>query len=60
MAVERQPTRRIRTVTDSEDPQVPKVVATLQAHAVEVSELARDGMAAMMRSTMASMRSAAR
>ena len=60
MAVERQPTRRIRTVTDSEGPQVPKVVAALQAHAVEVSELARDGMAAMMRSTMASMRSAAR
>jgi hypothetical protein len=27
----------------------PKVVAALQAHAVEVSELARDGMAAMMR-----------
>jgi hypothetical protein len=36
------------------------VVAALQAHAVEVSELARDGMAAMMRSAMASMRSAAR
>jgi hypothetical protein len=27
----------------------PKVVAALQAHATEVSELARDGMAAMMR-----------
>jgi hypothetical protein len=38
----------------------PKVVAALQAHAVEVSELARDGMAAMMRSAMASMRSAPR
>ena len=38
----------------------PKVVAALQAHAVEVSELARDGMAAMMRSAMANMRSAAR
>jgi len=37
-----------------------KVVAALQAHAVEVSELARDGMAAMMRNAMASMRSAAR
>jgi len=32
-----------------------KVVAALQAHAVEVSELARDGMAAMMRSARASM-----
>ena len=38
----------------------PKVVAALQAHAVEVSELARDGMAAMMRSAMANTRSAAR
>ena len=38
----------------------PKVVAALQAHAVEVSELARDGMAAMMRGAMANMRSAAR
>jgi hypothetical protein len=36
------------------------VVAALQAHALEVSELARDGMAAMMRSAMANMRSAAR
>jgi hypothetical protein len=32
-----------------------KVIAALQAHAVEVSELARDGMAAMMRSARASM-----
>jgi hypothetical protein len=32
-----------------------KVVAALQAHAVEVSELARDGMAAMMRGMRASM-----
>lgn len=32
-----------------------KVVAALQAHAVEVSELARDGMAAMMRNMRASM-----
>jgi hypothetical protein len=33
----------------------PKVVAALQAHAVEVSELARDGMAAMMRGAKARM-----
>ena len=33
----------------------PKVVAALQAHAVEVSELARDGMAAMMRNMRANM-----
>lgn len=39
-------------VQTSEDP---KVVAALQAHAVEVSELARDGMAAMMRSARARM-----
>jgi hypothetical protein len=32
-----------------------KVVAALQAHAIEVSELARDGMAAMMRNMRASM-----
>jgi hypothetical protein len=38
----------------------PKVVAALQAHAMEVSELARDGMAAMMRSARASMMGAAR
>jgi hypothetical protein len=38
----------------------PKVVAALQAHAVEVSELARDGMAAMMRGAMARMRNPAR
>jgi len=33
----------------------PKVIAALQAHAIEVSELARDGMAAMMRNMRASM-----
>jgi hypothetical protein len=33
-----------------------KVVSALQAHAVEVSELAHDGMAAMMRAARASMR----
>ena len=33
----------------------PKVVAALQAHAVEVSELAQDGMAAMMRAARARM-----
>jgi hypothetical protein len=33
----------------------PAVVAALQAHALEVSELARDGMAAMMRAARASM-----
>ncbi|OGB24693.1 MAG: hypothetical protein A3I66_18050 [Burkholderiales bacterium RIFCSPLOWO2_02_FULL_57_36] len=32
-----------------------KVVAALQAHAVEVSELARDGMVAMMRNARANM-----
>ncbi len=37
-----------------------KVVAALQAHAVEVSELARDGMAAMMRAGRASMGQTAR
>lgn len=37
-----------------------KVVAALQAHAVEVSELARDGMAAMMRNMRASMMPALR
>jgi len=37
-----------------------QVVAALQAHAVEVSELARDGMAAMMRSARANMMGAAR
>jgi hypothetical protein len=30
-----------------------KVVAALQAHALEVDELARDGMAAMMRNMRA-------
>lgn len=33
-----------------------KVVAALQAHAIEVSELARDGMAAMMRGMRTAMR----
>jgi hypothetical protein len=33
----------------------PTVVTALQAHAIEVSELARDGMVAMMRSARASM-----
>jgi hypothetical protein len=33
----------------------PKVVAALQAHAVEVSELAQDGMVAMMRAARARM-----
>lgn len=33
-----------------------KVIAALQAHAVEVSELARDGMAAMMRGMRTAMR----
>jgi len=33
----------------------PRVVAALQAHALEVSELARDGMAAMMRNMRANM-----
>lgn len=33
----------------------PNVVAALQAHAVEVSELARDGMVAMMRGARAAM-----
>ncbi|HTO66881.1 MAG TPA: hypothetical protein VMM15_37165 [Bradyrhizobium sp.] len=36
-----------------------KVVAALQAHAVEVSELARDGMAAMRRNMRAHMMAAA-
>jgi hypothetical protein len=36
------------------------VVAALQAHAVEVSELARDGQAAMMRSARAAMGAMAR
>ena len=36
------------------------VVAALQAHAVEVSELARDGRVAMMRSARATMERAAR
>jgi hypothetical protein len=39
-------------IQTSDDPQV---VAALQAHALEVSELARDGMAAMMRGMRAAM-----
>jgi len=41
----------IVTQTSDDD----KVVAALQAHAIEVSELARDGMAAMMRNMRAGM-----
>jgi uncharacterized protein YajQ (UPF0234 family) len=37
-----------------------KVVTALQAHAVEVSELARDGMVAMMRNARANMMGARR
>ena len=37
-----------------------EVVAALQAHAGEVSELARDGMAAMMRGMRANMMGASR
>ena len=47
------PERRPQTSGD------PKVVAALQAHAVEVSELAQDGMAAMMRAARANMGRAA-
>ena len=39
------------TVTQTSDD--PQVVAALQAHAVEVSKLVRDGMAAMMRAAQA-------
>jgi hypothetical protein len=49
--VETTATGSIMTQTSSD----PTVVAALQAHAEEVSELARDGMAAMMRSARASM-----
>jgi len=42
-----EPTAKGVTVTQTSDDA--KVVAALQEHAVEVSELARDGMAAMMR-----------
>ena len=45
----------IVTQTSSE----PRVVAALQTHATEVSELARDGMVAMMRAARASMMSRA-
>jgi hypothetical protein len=46
-------TNRGSTVTQTSGD--PKVVAALQAHALEVSELARDGMAAMMRAARAGM-----
>jgi hypothetical protein len=49
--VETTETGSIMTQTSSDA----TVVAALQAHAVEVSELARDGMAAMMRSARANM-----
>jgi hypothetical protein len=49
--VETTETGSIVTQTSSDS----TVVAALQAHAVEVSELARDGMAAMMRSARANM-----
>jgi hypothetical protein len=49
--VETTETGSIVTQTSSDS----TVVAALQAHAVEVSELARDGMVAMMRSARASM-----
>jgi hypothetical protein len=49
--VETTATGSIMTQTSSDA----TVVAALQAHAVEVSELARDGMAAMMRSARANM-----
>jgi hypothetical protein len=50
-AVEMTPKGAVVTQTASD----PKVVAALQAHAVEVSELAQDGMAAMMRAARARM-----
>jgi uncharacterized protein YajQ (UPF0234 family) len=50
-AVEMTETGSIVTQTSSD----PKVAAALQAHAIEVSELARDGMAAMMRNMRAAM-----
>jgi hypothetical protein len=50
-AVETTPKGAIVTQTASD----PKVVAALQAHAAEVSELAQDGMAAMMRAARARM-----
>jgi len=46
-------TEKGSAVTQTSDD--PVVVAALQAHAVEVSELARDGMAAMMRAARANM-----
>jgi len=48
-AVEQTPKGVIVTQTSDDA----KVVAALQAHAIEVSELARDGMAAMMRAARA-------
>ena len=46
-------TKKGIVVTQTSDD--PAVVAALQAHAVEVSELARDGMVAMMRGMRANM-----
>ena len=46
-------TEKGSAVTQTSDD--PVVVAALQAHAAEVSELARDGMAAMMRAARANM-----
>jgi hypothetical protein len=46
-----EPTEKGVTVTQTSDDA--KVVAALQEHAVEVSELVRDGMAAMMRAAQA-------
>jgi len=46
---------KIKTAVVTQTSGDPKVVAALQAHAIEVSELARDGMAAMMRNMRASM-----
>jgi hypothetical protein len=53
--VERTATGSIVTQTSGDA----QVVAALQAHALEVSELVRDGMAAMRRGMMARMRNAA-
>jgi hypothetical protein len=50
-------TEKGSTVTQTSS--APEVVAALQAHAVEVSELARDGMVAMMQAAKASMMSRA-
>jgi hypothetical protein len=50
-----QPTAKGSTVTQTS--QDPRVVAALQAHALEVTELAREGMVAMMRNMRARMMS---